>query len=100
MTELIKRATLRNVPFWVCLCISIALIVAGFCVPPTGVIDGSVLTGVGELFGFAALWTVWLAIKNGTNAKVRHGKTSLIVGTSEKDGKPNPQYNENDEVDE
>ena len=32
----------------------IALIVAGFCVPPVGVIDGSVLTGLGEIFAFAA----------------------------------------------
>ena len=32
----------------------IALIIAGFCVPPVGVIDGSVLTGLGEIFAFAA----------------------------------------------
>lgn len=31
---------------------SIALIVAGFCVPPTGVVDGSVLIAVGELMLF------------------------------------------------
>ena len=43
------------VAFAVCLAVSIGLIVGGFSVPPKGVIDGSVLTGVGELFGFAAL---------------------------------------------
>lgn len=32
----------------------ICLIIAGFCVPPVGVIDGSVLTGLGEIFAFAA----------------------------------------------
>ena len=32
----------------------IILIIAGFCVPPVGVIDGSVLTGLGEIFAFAA----------------------------------------------
>ena len=32
----------------------IILIVAGFCVPPVGVIDGSVLTGLGEIFAFSA----------------------------------------------
>ena len=97
MAEIIKSATLRNTPFWVCLCISIALIVAGFCVPPTGVIDGSVLKGVGELFGFAALYTVWLAIKKGTNAKVRHGKTSLTVGGKDKE-QLNPQDDEPEET--
>ena len=32
----------------------IVLIIAGFCVPPVGVIDGSVLTGLGEIFAFSA----------------------------------------------
>lgn len=32
----------------------ICLIVAGFCTPPVGIIDGSVLTGLGEIFAFAA----------------------------------------------
>lgn len=76
----IEEATLRNIPFWVCLCISITLMVAGFIVPPTGEIDGSVLKGIGELFGFAALYTVWLAIKRGVDAKVQHGNTSLTIG--------------------
>ena len=45
----------RTIPFWICLIVSISLIVAGFCVPPMGIIDGSVLTAVGILFGFATL---------------------------------------------
>jgi hypothetical protein len=85
----IEEATLRNIPFWVCLCISITLMVAGFIVPPTGEIDGSVLKGIGELFGFAALYTVWLAIKRGVDAKVQHGNTSLTIGDI--DGAPMPQ---------
>ena len=80
MAEQIKQATLRNIPFWVCLCFSIGLIVAGFCTPPLAKIDGSILTAVGELFGFAALWTVWHAILKGVDAKVQHGKTSVTVG--------------------
>ena len=80
MVKTIKTAVRHNVPFWVCLSVSIALIVAGFCVPPTGEINGSVLTAVGELFCFAALYTLWLAILKGTNAKVKHGNTSLSVG--------------------
>ena len=81
MAEIIKQATGRNIPFWVCLSISIALLVGAFFVPPQGQIDGSVLTAVGEMFGFAALWTVWLAIKKGVDARVTHGKTSLTVGS-------------------
>lgn len=96
MVETIRTATRHNTPFWVCLSVSIALIVAGFCVPPTGQIDGTVLTAVGELFGFAALYTLWIAILKGTNAKVRHGKTSLSVGGTDK---PDLQHYERDETD-
>lgn len=32
--------------------VGIGLMIAGFIVPPTGIISGSVLTGTGELFTF------------------------------------------------
>ena len=56
---------------------AIVLIVAGLLMPPMGVIDGSVLTAVGELFAFAALDTVWHAIDKGIDAKITHGQTTL-----------------------
>lgn len=33
------------------------LMIAGFVVPPTGVVDGSILTGLGEIFAFTAAIT-------------------------------------------
>lgn len=90
MTEVVKSATMRNPAFWVCLAISIALVVAGFPVPPTGKIDGSVLTAVGELFGFATLEVVYIAIKKGVDARLRHGKTEVAIGDM---NKPNAQDN-------
>lgn len=80
MTEIVKNATMKNPAFWVCLSLSIALIVAGFCVPPHGEIDGSVLTACGILFGFATLEVVHIAIKRGVDAKVKHGKTEVTIG--------------------
>ena len=80
MTETVKKATVRNAAFWVCLCLSIGLIVGGFLVPPTGKIDGSVLTGVGELFAFATLEVVAAAIHNGTDAKIKHNNTEVTIG--------------------
>lgn len=80
MAEVVKSATLRNPAFWVCLSISIALIVAGFLTPPLAKIDGSILTAVGELFGFATLEVVVVAIRKGVDARVRHGKTEVTVG--------------------
>ena len=68
-----------NGPFWVCLSISIVLIVASWFVPPMGVIDGSILAGVGELFGFASLWAVYKAIDKGTPASIEHNGTTISV---------------------
>lgn len=85
MSETYKRATIKNPAFWVCLSLSIALIVAGFCVPPHGEIDGSVLTACGILFAFATLETVHVALKKGVDARVRHGQTELTVGDLNKD---------------
>lgn len=85
MSEIVKKATVTNAAFWVCLVVSIALIVAGFCVPPTGEIDGSVLTATGEIFAFATLWVVWHAIRMGVDAKLTHGKTSLTIGDADDD---------------
>lgn len=86
MSETYKKATIKNPAFWVCLSLSIGLIVAGFCVPPHGEIDGSVLTACGILFAFATLETVHIAIRKGVDARVRHGQTELAVGNLDKEG--------------
>lgn len=85
MTEIVKKATMKNPAFWVCLSLSIGLIVAGFCVPPHGEIDGSVLTACGILFGFATLEVVHIAIRKGVDAKVKHGQTEVTLGDLNKD---------------
>lgn len=77
--EIVKDYLFTNVAFWVCLGISAALLVAGFLVPPMGIVDGSVLTGVGELAGFATLAVAAHAIDTGLNAKVTHGNTTIEV---------------------
>ena len=56
------------------------LIIASFIVPPTGVIDPSVLAATGEIFAFAALGAVIKAIDKGVDAKVQRGNTTLVVG--------------------
>lgn len=80
MTEIARSATMKNPAFWVCLMLSISLIVAGFIVPPLGDIHGSVLTAVGLLFAFATLFEVHIAMKKGVDARLRHGNTELSVG--------------------
>ena len=65
--------------------VSIALGITGFFMPPKGIIDGSVLTFIGELFAFATLGVVWHAMKKGIDAKVKHGNTELTIGDSDND---------------
>ena len=65
--------------FYVTLFISIALIVGGFIVPPTGEIDGSVLTAVGLLLMFAVVEKIPEAIAAGRSIKIQRGDTSVEV---------------------
>lgn len=57
--------------------LSIFFITVSFFIPPAGVIDSSVFVGVGELWAFAALWEVHIAIKKGMDAKVTHNNTTI-----------------------
>lgn len=75
--------------FIICLIAAIGLIIGGFLIPPMGVIDGSVLTAVGEIFGFAALGTLPSMINDHT-ATIQHGNTTLTIG---KDEEENPNNN-------
>ena len=71
--------TMNRKVFWVCLIASLVLIIGGFFVPPIGVIDGSVLTAVGELLGFSALNVLMLGLNNGTDITVRKGDLEVEV---------------------
>lgn len=56
-----------------------ALFLAGFFVPPLGIIDGSVLKAGGEMLGFVAILFGWYAFKHGGTASVSHGNTSATI---------------------
>lgn len=67
--------------FYVNLAVSILLIIVGFVVPPTGVIDGSVLTAVGLLLMFATIDKIPEVIKAGKSIKLQRGDTSIEVNS-------------------
>ena len=46
------------------------LIIAGVCIPPTGVIDGSILTACGEIFGLSGASMGIFAYNRRDNAKL------------------------------
>ena len=82
-TESIKKAILGDMVFWVCLMVTLVLMLLGFYLPPMGEISPSVLQAVGWLFGFATLAklcdTVNVAVKAGYDAKVQHGDTKIEI---------------------
>ena len=59
--------------------LSLILITASFILPPSGVIDPSVIGAVGEITGFAALWELHIAIRKGFDAKVSHHDTTIEI---------------------
>ncbi len=63
--------------------VSIVLMIASFLVPPTGVIDGSVLMGIGEIMAGAAvlsfLGNLPDYIKAGAKAKISKGDLNLEI---------------------
>ena len=74
----------KTIPFWLCLVISIGLLVGGFFAPPMGIIDGSVLTAVGLLFAFGTLAQIPIIIEVAGYAKFTSGNTTIEI--SKEDG--------------
>ena len=65
--------------FWVCLTISITLIITSFLTPPKWIIDQSVIFATGELWGFAALGVAIHAISRGADVSVKKGETEVTL---------------------
>ena len=63
--------------FYITFALSVLLIVSGFLIPPTGIIDGSVLTAVGELLMFSVIAKIPEAIKAGKSVKIQKGDSSV-----------------------
>lgn len=67
----------------ICFFVSVGLMIGGFFVPPMGVIDGSVLTAVGELLLFPTLLYAYRALELGYKVKFQKGETSIEVRKNE-----------------
>lgn len=77
MTRKVKTTT--TIALWICLLASLGLLVASFVVPPTGIIDPSVLRAASLIFGFAALFVVREAVMEGLGVKLTHGETVVEI---------------------
>ena len=81
--ERLKFALSDNLPLWICTAVALLLLIGSFLVPPMGVIDGSILAGVAEVFAFAALWAFIIAFKYGKKATFRRNDVEISVDGEE-----------------
>jgi hypothetical protein len=66
--------------------VSIALVVASFIIPPTGIIDPSVLTAVGEIGVFSTLCRIpdmIQAVNDGRKFEWHKGDTTIKIESDE-----------------
>lgn len=85
MFKRLKDAVNHNYGFWVCLVVSICLLVASFICPPPGEISHSVLIGISELFAFGSLGAVYKALDSGTKASLKKGDVELTVNDNKEE---------------
>lgn len=75
-----RKSKTSVISFFICLGISVILMVGGAIVPPPFVIDATIFKAVGWLFGFAALGQLPAILDADKWAKISHGNTTVIVG--------------------
>lgn len=95
MGKILKHSTIENVPFLFLMVVSAIMGIWAFYTPPRAEIPKSVLNFISLMIVFAALWTVFVALKRGLDAKFSHGNTALTIGSLEgDDGKQDPAEEE------
>lgn len=80
MKTRIKNITIGDIINFVCFLISIILAITGFFMPPTGVIDSSVLLVIGELGFFSTITKIpdfIKALKGGASIEIEKGDTHI-----------------------
>ena len=82
MNKIINKHEDRAI-FYACLTVAVVLLVASFVLPPTGVIDPSVLKAAAILLGFAALGIVGKNLSDGKEVTFSHGETEVTISDKE-----------------
>lgn len=80
MKTRIKNATIGDIINFVCFLISIILAITGFFMPPTGIIDSSVLMVIGELGIFSTITKIpdfIKTLKGGASIEIEKGDTHI-----------------------
>lgn len=69
----------HNIAFFILGGVSLLLLIISWIAPPPMQIHESVIQAVAEIFAFAALWAVVLAIEKGVGASFRKGDVELEI---------------------
>lgn len=87
-----KECVLENIWFKILSLSSIILIFISLILPPTGVIDPSVISATGEILGWGALFTVIKAIDKGKGISVKHGTMEVDVEVKKQEEENNGDF--------
>ena len=68
-----------NTPFFILGGIALVLLIISWIAPPPMQVHESVLQAVAEIFGFASLWTIVIAVEKGTGASLRKGDVEVEI---------------------
>jgi len=82
---------MKGTPWYIhtIMAISILLVIVSFFIPPTGVVEGSVLAAIGELGGLGAIFNVITHIPEyldaGHKAEIKYGGASISIKKDDDD---------------
>ena len=93
-----NKQKVSKVAFWVCLLVSIGLMVGSAIVPPPFVVDASIFRCVGWLFGFAALGQLPDIINLGRTAKIQRGNTVVTIGKDDNNNGYDDDYEAENQI--
>ena len=86
MKTRIKNATVGDIINFSCFTISVIIVIVGFILPPTGVIDSSVLIAVGELGFFSTVSKIpdfIKVLKGGAAIEIKKGENTIHLTGAE-----------------
>lgn len=81
--RIVIRCWKENVMLKILTFAAIILLFTGLYLPPIGIIDNSVIIGVGELCGFGALWQVTKAIDKGYDTQLKIKQLEVNIHNDE-----------------
>lgn len=77
----------KRLLLWITFGVSAALVIAGFILPPLGIIDNSVLIAVGELGFFGVLAEIPSYLESKKDISITKGNTTITVADIKNDDK-------------